>query len=222
MCVASFRGVRQRATAAPTADPWPEGDPPRAEPTAAVSGVQPGGSAAAAAAEQRQQQQHLAALGSLSRSLVQDGSQRRFRLSLHLRSFSAGRRLPLGLARVTVALALPPQLAALLAGGAPPGRAPPRLACLRTQPAVDVARGAEVTLPGGQGEAEFCAGLLALATLLARWVGGGQGCGRLVACAAAVPQPCHAHPPGRQPPTPSPPARLLLPCPAFVCEACRH
>ena len=53
----------------------------------------------------------LAAAGALSSGLVADGSQRRFALSLDLRGFTAGRRLPLNLASVVVQLSLPPELA---------------------------------------------------------------------------------------------------------------
>lgn len=108
-----------------------------------------------------------AALAALSKGLVQDRAPRRFRFSLDLRSFSAGRRLPLNLAAVVVQLSLPPEFAALVAQGAG-GRLPPRLACLRTHPAVEVPRGSEVALPRGLAGCDFSAGLLTLATLLAR------------------------------------------------------
>jgi hypothetical protein len=47
------------------------------------------------------------------------------------------------------------------------GRLPPRLAPLRTA-AVAVARGSEAALPGGQAACDFTAGLMSVATLLAR------------------------------------------------------
>lgn len=47
------------------------------------------------------------------------------------------------------------------------GRLPPRLAPLRT-PAVQVARGSEVALPGGRAACDFTAGLMSVATLLAK------------------------------------------------------
>eukprot|EP00887_Chlorella_sp_A99_P007284 scaffold2.g7284.t1 len=120
-----------------------------------------------APAAQPRLQPEAAALTAVSRGLVQDSAQRRFRLALDLRSFAAGLRLPLNLASVVVQLSLPPELTALVAVGAG-GRLPPRLACLRTHPAVEVARGSEVALPAGLAAADFSAGLLTLATLLAR------------------------------------------------------
>lgn len=51
------------------------------------------------------------------------------------------------------------------------GRLPPGLAPLRTSPPVDIARGSEVMLPGGQASVQFTAGLMTLATLLARYNG---------------------------------------------------
>lgn len=47
------------------------------------------------------------------------------------------------------------------------GRLPPRLAPLRTG-TVQVARGSETALPGGRAACDFAAGLMSVATLLAR------------------------------------------------------
>lgn len=109
--------------------------------------------------------QLLAQAGSLSQGLLAEGSLRHFSFSVDLQHFQAGPRLPLGLASIVVELELPPELAALIQRSN--GRLPARLAPLCTQ-AATVARGSEAPLAGGQAGCEFAAGLLSVATLLAK------------------------------------------------------
>jgi centrosomal protein CEP120 len=74
-------------------------------------------------------------------------TERHFSLSLDVRAFQAGARLPLNMASVYALLHLPPDLAAFLAARGL--RLPPRLTPLKTYPAMDVARGSEGALPNG-------------------------------------------------------------------------
>ncbi|KAL4437320.1 hypothetical protein ABPG75_004459 [Micractinium tetrahymenae] len=110
----------------------------------------------------------LAQAGGLSQGLLGDGgggSLRAFTFGVDLQRFAAGPRLPLNLAEVALELELPAELAGLIQ--ASNGRLPPRLAPLRTG-AVQVARGSEAALPGGRAACDFAAGLMSVATLLAR------------------------------------------------------
>lgn len=98
--------------------------------------------------------------------MSQGATSRNFRLGLGVRSFQAGRRLPYNLASVFVQVKLPAGLTDIIkeAGICIPQDADP----FSTQPAVDVARGSDVTLPGGEISLQFSAGLMKLAALLAR------------------------------------------------------
>ena len=127
--------------------------------------------------------------------MSQGATSRNFRLGLGVRSFQAGRRLPYNLASVFVQVKLPAGLTGSTAqntvstafsmlrtacrstsdvsccvdiikeaGISIPQDADP----FSTQPAVDVARGSDVSLPGGQISLQFSAGLMKLAALLAR------------------------------------------------------
>ncbi|DBA79724.1 TPA: hypothetical protein ACH3X1_008393 [Trebouxia sp. C0004] len=97
--------------------------------------------------------------------MSQGAASRNFRLGLAVRTFQAGRRLPFNLASVYVQVKLPAVLVEIVkdAGVAIPQGANP----FCTQPAVDVARGSEVTLAAGQISLEFSAGLMRLAAMLA-------------------------------------------------------
>ena len=126
--------------------------------------------------------------------MSQGAASRNFRLGFDVRTLQAGRRLPFNLASVFVQVKLPAGLVGkankqqaaytsqhftcvmilqhgvlcladmITDSGAsiPQGCNP-----FRTQPAVDVARGSEVTLPAGQISLEFSAGLMRLAAMLA-------------------------------------------------------
>lgn len=97
--------------------------------------------------------------------MSQGAASRKFRLGLGVRSFQAGRRLPFNLSSVFVQVTLPAGLVDIIteSGVTLPDRSNP----FRTEPAVDVARGSDVSLPAGQVSLEFSAGLMRLAAMLA-------------------------------------------------------
>ncbi|KAL6757254.1 hypothetical protein V8C86DRAFT_2629461 [Haematococcus lacustris] len=95
-----------------------------------------------------------------------DGPFREFGLTLDIRSFQAGSRLPLNLACTYVQALLPAGLLELVVSSG--RRLPSKFAPLRTHPAVDIARGAEGALPNGAGTLEFVAGVVQLAGVLAQ------------------------------------------------------
>eukprot|EP00775_Hariotina_reticulata_P003803 gene3803-4060_t len=92
---------------------------------------------------------------------------RQFELTLDVRSFQAGRRLPLALASTYVQAFLPQELLGFLSTKCA-AKLPPRLTPLRTLPAVDITRGSEGALPNGCVTVSFAAGVVSLAGLLAQ------------------------------------------------------
>ncbi|KAF6263813.1 hypothetical protein COO60DRAFT_344977 [Scenedesmus sp. NREL 46B-D3] len=92
---------------------------------------------------------------------------RQFAFTLDVRSFQAGRRLPIAMASAYVQAFLPQELIGFLTGTCS-AKVPPKLTPLRTLPAVDVLRGSEAALPNGCGCVGFAAGVMGLAGLLAQ------------------------------------------------------
>eukprot|EP00798_Chlamydomonas_sp_ICE-L_P005677 gene5677-3537_t len=96
----------------------------------------------------------------LGQSLAVTGPHRLFSLSIDLRSFAAGRLLPINLASVYLQAVLPQGITGLVADCG--RRLPSRMAPLKTFPSIDVARGSEGSIPN-----EFVAGVMTLAEVLA-------------------------------------------------------
>ena len=124
--------------------------------------------------------------------MSQGAASRNFRLGLGVRTFQAGRRLPFNLASVFVQVKLPAGLVGRIACAWRIHFLAPQVPGLHftispfadiitdagvtipkdsnpfcSQPAVDVTRGSEVTLPAGQISLEFSTGLMRLAAMLA-------------------------------------------------------
>ncbi|GAX73423.1 hypothetical protein CEUSTIGMA_g875.t1 [Chlamydomonas eustigma] len=94
----------------------------------------------------------------------EDGPIRKFVLSIELRSFQAGLKLPFNLCSIYLAALLPQDVLDLVLRGG--GKPTARMTPLKTYPPIDVARGAEGTLLNGYGSLDFVAGVMALARVL--------------------------------------------------------